>query len=497
MSDGEHLVAIDLGSNSFHLIIARELSGSIQTVLTQKQSVRLASGLDEHKNLSEDAIQRGLDCLSEFQQQLQGLNNPRVKIVATYTLRVAKNSDEFLKRAKAILPYDINIISGEQEAKLIYQGVAHNYPLKGSTMVMDIGGGSTEFIIGKQFKTKFAQSMEMGSRSFAIAYFSDEQVTCAGMRAAQTQARHILFPILEPCIRAGWKSVIGTSGSFKAIRNIMLELYADSHITEKRLRRVINLFIEAKTYDKLPLNCIEESRFVLTASALAIISSFMDLFAVKKIDVSSAALREGVLNQLNRTEQDISPRERTIRNLLDLHNIAQVFSERVLLQLQLFKEQLAEQDLKLPSTQTMLLKYAALVHEIGLNINSKKRQQHGAYILEHSNLPGFSEQEQLVIASMVGHHRGKIKEIQDFDLLSKAEYLKLVQLLRVAIILTQGRGDFPPQEAKIHYEGDMLEMTLPAVLLKNSEILALLEKEVLQQSKVGLKLKIIAETIIF
>jgi exopolyphosphatase/guanosine-5'-triphosphate,3'-diphosphate pyrophosphatase len=493
MNDDHHLVAIDLGSNSFHLVVARELTGCIQTVLTNKSSVQLASGLDKDKCLSEEAIQRGLDCLADFNQQLSGLVCRNVRVVATYTLRVASNRDEFLERAKLIFPYPIEIISGETEAKLIYQGVAHTYPIKGMTLVIDIGGGSTEFIIGKKFKTKFTRSIEMGSRSFSQEYFSDGEVTEKSMRLAQAAARRALAPILQQCRAIGWKNVLGTSGSFKSIKQIMMELYGDSYINEKRIRRLIAEFIKANTANNISLESIEPSRFTVIASALAIISSCMDLFAIKEIDVSSAALREGVLHGLNETQEDISPRDRTINNLLDLHHIDYVFSKRVLLQLQLFNEQLGSQGLKLPETEFMFLQYAALLHEIGLNINSKKRQKHGAYIIEHSNLPGFSEQEKQIIAAIVGHHRGKIRLIQSFDLLTESKYLQLVQLLRVAILLTLGRREFPAQTAKISYHEQELQMTLPVSLFKNSELFSLLEKEIIMQRKVGLSLKVSAE----
>lgn len=494
MSDDRHLVAIDLGSNSFHLIVARELTGCIQTVLTQKKSVRLASGLDQQKFLSEEAMQRGLDCLAEFAQQLSGLICRDVRVVATYTLRVATNCDQFLERAKLVFPYPIEIISGESEAKLIYQGVAHTYPIKGTTLVIDIGGGSTELIIGKQFKTKFTKSIEMGSRSFAQRYFGDDQVTEKGMRLAQSGARKALLPILQQCRLIGWKSVLGTSGSFKSIRLIMLELYGDSHITEKRIRRLVTRFIKARSAEKIDLECVEVSRFTVIASALAMMSSFMDLFTIKEIDVSSAALREGVLYGLNNTQEDVAPRDRTVNNLLDLHNIDQVFSKRVLLQLQLFNEQLRLQDHALSESRFMFLQTAALLHEIGLNINSKKRQKHAAYILEHTDMPGFSEQEQQIIASIVGHHRGNIKALKEFDLLPKSKYLQLVQLLRIAIILTLGRREFPLQKAKISYIDGHLQMILPVILLKNNELFLLLEKEILLQQKAGLSLKILTES---
>ena len=366
--------------------------------------------------------------------------------------------------------------------------------VKGTTLVIDIGGGSTELIIGKQFKTKFTKSIEMGSRSFSQRYFNDGEVTEKGMRLAQSGARKALLPILQQCRLIGWKSVLGTSGSFKSIRQIMLELYGDSNITEKRIRRLVSRFIKARCVENIDLESIEVSRFTVIASALAIISSFMDLFTIKEIDVSSAALREGVLYGLNNTQEDVAPRGRTVNNLLDLHNIDQVFSKRVLLQLQLFNEQLKSQGNALSESRFMFLQTAALLHEIGLNINSKKRQKHGAYILEHTDMPGFSEQEQQIIASIIGHHRGNIKTLRDFDLLPKSKYLQLVQLLRLAIILTLGRREFPLQKASISYIDGYLHMTLPVILFKNNELFLSLEKEILLQQKVGLSLKVLTES---
>lgn len=493
MTDGHHLVAIDLGSNSFHLIVARELTGCIQTVLTQKKRVSLASGLDKNNRLSEESIVRGLDCLAEFNQQLSGLICRAVRVVATYSLRTASNRDEFIERAQAIFPYPIEIISGESEAKLIYQGVAHTHPIKGTTLVIDIGGGSTELIIGKKFKTKFLASIEIGTRCYFERFFSDGLVTQKSMRLAQADARKTLLPIVQQCHLVGWKSVLGTSGSFKTIKQIMLELYGDSHITEKRIRRLINRFIDYNSATNVTLVNFDSSRFTLIAGALAIISSFMDLFDINKMNVSNAALREGVLYGLSDIQEDITPRDRTLNHLLDLHCVDQVFSQRVALQLQLFNEQLQAQKKGVCETGLMFLQYAALLHEVGLNINSKKRHKHGAYILEESNMPGFSEQERQVISSLVGHHRGNIKIKRSFDLLSDNKYLQLVQLLRVAIILTLGRGAFPLQEAQISYHDQQLQMKLPMMLFKNSELFSLLEKEIVQQRSVGLSLKILAK----
>jgi exopolyphosphatase/guanosine-5'-triphosphate,3'-diphosphate pyrophosphatase len=315
------------------------------------------------------------------------------------------------------------------------------------------------------------------------------------VREAQAEARKVIEPIVDECQTIGWKSVLGTSGSFKVVKQAMFELYGDSHITEKRVRRLTSLFIKAKTSDKLGLESVEESRFTITASPLAIISSFMDLFAIKEINVSNAALREGVLYGLSSIEEDIEPRARTVKNLLELHNVDQVFSKRVLLQLKLFNEQLSDQGQGLPDTQFMFLQYASLLHEIGISIHSKKRQKHGAYMLEHSDMPGFSEQEQRVIASIVGHHRGKINEIGSFDLVSNKEYLQLIQLLRVAVVLTQGRREFPMQLAKISYDDAQLVLKIPAILFKDNNLFSLLEKEVSQQLKAGVSLIVIAEAV--
>ncbi|PKF63329.1 exopolyphosphatase [Psychromonas sp. psych-6C06] len=491
MSKAQHIAAIDLGSNSFHLIVARELTGCIQSVLTQKKSVALASGLDENNYLSGEAMQRGLDCLAEFNQLLSGLTCRTVRIVATYSLRVAVNSDEFLTRAQHVMPYPIEIISGEKEATLIYQGVAHTYPVKGTTLVIDIGGGSTEFIIGKYFKIKFSRSLSMGSRAFSNKFFTDGLVTKKNMRLAQAEVYQVLLPTVQECRFIGWKSVIGTSGSFKVIKEIMLELYGDTAITEKRIQRLITRFIDYTSADNVQFKCFEASRFTLIASALAIISTCMDLFKIKRIDVSNAALREGVLYGLSNIQEKVAPRDRTITALLKLHRIDQVFSRRVLLQLKLFNEQLNEQGKKINETHFMFLHYAALLHEVGMNINTKKFHKHGEYILQNSAMPGFSEQEQLIIATLVGQQRGKIKLNSALFLLTDTKYLQLLQLLRLALILTLGRGEFPPQKANISLSNKQLTLTLPQVLFKNSELFSLLEKEVELQKNVGLTLTLL------
>ncbi|NRA59613.1 MAG: Ppx/GppA family phosphatase [Psychrobium sp.] len=475
MTCAKHLVAVDLGSNSFHLIIAREQSGCIQIIHRQKQQVNLALGLDQDNVLSAEAISRGINCLSEFSQTFSRLPSSSVRIVATHTLRRAVNREEFIKAAYKVFPYPIEVISGQCEAELIYHGVAHTQPIRGKTLVIDVGGGSTELIIGQGFKPRVAQSLDIGSGVLCQRFFSDGTISQGQMSSAEKHADSMLQPIAARYREFGWKSVIGTSGAIKSISAAMTELYGDPKITSKRLKRLKKQLINWRHFRNIPLQSIDNRRLSMLAAGVAIVSSCFNILDIKHMIFSSGALREGVLFGLSDSRQDIDIRQRTVNNLIRLHLIDSAFSQRVMLQLQQFNEQLQRGQQMLSDHELMLLRWGAQLHEIGISINSKKRQHHGKYIIEHSEMLGFSDQEQQVISFLVGNHRGKIsKNIPD----SEIDVLRLVQLLRLAIIFTHGRIEVLPHQLKMQYHHHELQIYPNDTMQQQSELMALIDKEV-------------------
>jgi exopolyphosphatase/guanosine-5'-triphosphate,3'-diphosphate pyrophosphatase len=484
-----HLVAIDLGSNSFHLIIAREQDGCLQIMHRQKQAVSLAKGLDELNYLSVQAITKAIECLSEFNLSLARIPNSAIRIVATQALRQANNSQEFINLAKKVLPYPIEIISGKLEAELIYKGVAHTQPLRGSTFIIDIGGGSTELVIGRNFSTSLTDSLAMGCISVQQKFFLNGEITAKSMHDAQSYAVDQLTGVADRYRESNSKTLLGTSGSIKAISQVMLELYADDKITEKRLKRLVKQLIGWQHYSHIPLRSLEEARRPLLASAVAILSSCFSQLGIEQMRFSTGGLREGVLYDLSQSRTDIDTRDRTIHSLMRLHHIDTAFSQRVLKQLALINKQLKNTNAQLSGAEFTLLCWAAQLHEIGIAINSKKRQHHGGYIIEHSDMPGFSENEKKIIVLLIRNHRAQIKlniNEQDQLITTTPRIQLLIQLLRLAIIFTQGRLQTRDTEVQVYYHQNAL-----IVALENQpELQSKLKKEVEKQASAGLTLTI-------
>jgi len=481
-----HLVAIDLGSNSFHLIIAREQDGCLQIMHRQKQTVSLAKGLDKLNYLSESAMKKATDCLHEFNLSLANIPNSAIRIVATQALRQAKNSQEFIDLANKVLPYPIEIISGKLEAELIYQGVAHTQPLRGSTLIIDIGGGSTELVIGHNFSTSLTDSLAMGCISVQKKFFLHGEITQVAMNNAENFAIEQLVGIADRYRESKSKTLLGTSGSIKAISQVMFELYGDDKITAKRLKRLVKQLIGWQHCNNIPLRSLDEARRPLLASAVAILSSCFNQLGIEQLQFRAGGLREGVLYDLSQSRTDIDIRDRTIHNLMRLHHVDRPFSQRVLQQLTLINKQLKNTPAQLSQSEFTLLSWAAQLHEIGIAVNSKKRQHHGAYILEHSDLPGFSESEKQALVILVRYHRGQIKlNIDEKNQLPTTQRTPLlIQLLRLSILLTQGRLQTIDTPAKVSYENNALIVELST----QAELLAKLNDEVEKQAKIDLML---------
>jgi len=488
-STTKHLVAIDLGSNSFHLLIARELDGCLQIMHRQKQAIGLAAGLDHNHYLSDAIIAKAINCLREFNLSLANLPSSAVRIVATQALRSAKNITHFKQQASKVLPYPIDVISGKMEAELIYKGVAHTQPLRGNTFIIDIGGGSTELAIGNNFTTSLTDSLAVGCVSFQQKFFRNGEISAASMREAQSQVKEHLIGIADRYRESKNKAILGTSGSIKVISQVMVELYGESKITAKRLKRLVEQLVRWQHCDNIPLRSLEDNRRPLLAAAVAILSSCFSLLGIEQMKFSLGGLREGVLYDLSHSRTDIDTRERTIQNLMKLYHVDQAFTQRVLQQLTLISQQFIDSQIQLNRAELTLLGWSVQLHEIGIAINSKKHQQHSAYIIEHSDMLGFSQHEQQTIAWLVRNHRGKIHQMSNETQsnASKPRHYFLMQLLRLTVILTQGRIQPKATNVQIKYQDNafIIEGIAP------SELRNKLNKEVIKQAKVGLILTIV------
>jgi len=302
--DAKHYAVVDLGSNSFHLLIIRLHDSEIKTVNKVKRKVRLAAGLNEHLELSTDAINRGLDCLDLFAKHLTTIPLSNIRIVATATLRIANNRHEFLKKANKILPLEIKLLSGEQEATTIYHGVAHTSisNLTQKQLVIDIGGASTELIIGQGFTANKAISLNLGCVSFREKYFTDGQLTEENFTAAINAASHIIKPTSTDFIKFGWQSVVGSSGTIRALAEILSSRQQKITITADFLEEIKQKLIDCKSIENIAFEGLRADRAPVLASGLCILIALFNCLQIKELKLSTGALREGLLFEMLPTQ---------------------------------------------------------------------------------------------------------------------------------------------------------------------------------------------------
>src|SRR5476649_2999976 len=439
----QEIAAIDLGSNSFHMVIARVVNGALQVLGRLKQRVHLADGLDSNNILSEEAIQRGLDCLALFAERLQCFAEENVTIVGTHTLRQAANTEEFLQRAAEVIPYPIEIISGQEEARLIFMGVEHTQPEKGRKLVIDIGGGSTELVIGEDFEPLLAESRRMGCVSFAQMFFPNGEISRSNFKRAQLAAAQKLETLAWQYRLQGWQYALGASGSIKATYEVLVEMgEKDGLITPERLKMLTEEVLNYKSFSSLSLPGLSEDRQSVFVPGLAILCGVFDALAIKELSLSDGALREGVLYEMEGRFRHQDIRTRTAKSLAEHYNIDSDQAKRVCDTTENLYQQWVRQneDLQNPQLEA-LLKWAALLHEVGLGINHSGLQRHSAYILQQTNMPGFNQEQQLLLATLVRFHRKAIKldDMPRLNLFKKKHFLPCLQLLRLAVLLNNQR----------------------------------------------------------
>ncbi|TYG34796.1 exopolyphosphatase [Lonepinella koalarum] len=437
------IAAIDLGSNSFHMIVARIVNGSIQILSRLKQKVQLAKGLDQNGVLDQDAITRGVNCLALFAERLQGFQAENVNVVGTYTLRSAVNKAEFLRQAKAVFPYPIDIISGQREAKMIYAGVSHTQPESGRKLVIDIGGGSTEMIIGEDFDPILAESRNMGCVSFAKQFFPNGKISRENFQQARLTALSRIADLAASYRQLGWQYVLGSSGTIKTVHQVITAtLDSDGIITAGRLDFLIERTLKATHFDNLKLAGLNEERADVFVPGLAILSAVFDTYQIEQMRYSDGALREGVMYSLDKNFQVKNIRQRTAEALAEQFNIDRIQAERVSkTAVQLAQQFIAWQANEFATEMQEILLWAALLHEVGIVINHKNMQKHSAYILSNMELPGFDKEQQRLLSTLVrlqinGFH---LDDIAQFSRYTPQDILALVRLLRLAILLNRSR----------------------------------------------------------
>lgn len=443
--DEELLAAIDMGSNSFHLAIARVDHGEVKKVASMSEKVQLAAGLDENKNLTEAAQQRGLACLSRFVGRLGSVQPNRLRIVATNALRQAKNGHEFIQKAAEILPKHIEIIAGREEARLIYLGVSHTMVNSGRRLVIDIGGGSTELIIGEEFEPLHTESLQMGCVAFTKAFFVDGEINQKSFDKAVVAARKELSGIANTYKEAGWDTVVGSSGTIKACRQITVNMgwsNEKEELTRDGLDKLKEKLLKYKHVAEMEFDGLKEDRRAVLPAGIAILYAIFDVLELDKLVYSDGALREGVMYDLLGRFQHEDIRDRSVQALMGRYNADPKQAERVVNMAQHLFDGVAD-SLKLTTEDSDLLRRAAYLHEIGLAISHAGYHRHGAYLLQHSDIAGFSQIDQNHLSHLVAHHRRKLRSDARVDVMkvggNKLVYLCL--LLRLAVLLNHSRSD--------------------------------------------------------
>ncbi len=460
-----YIAAMDLGSNSFHMVVAKVVEQDLQIISRHKQRVHLASGLNKDMQLSEEAIQRGLDCLQMFSERLQGFDKSNVRIAATHTLRQARNAKDFIRRAKAILPFDIEIIPGEEEARLIYLGVAHTQVESESKLVVDIGGGSTELIIGKEFNAELVNSKQMGCVSFNEHYFANGKLSHKNFAKAMLAAEQKLESIAAAYRKKGWQLAFGASGTVKAICEVLIGLgYDDGIITKERLTDLTEHLVKWQHIDDIEFAGLGDERKQVFASGVAILCAVFNALKIKEMYFSDGALREGLLYEMEERFARSDIRMRTTENLANIHYVDLEHAARVKGHASELLTQIHQQlGIKKKSELFSLLEWAALLHEVGLSIAYRGFHRHSAYILQNTNMPGFNNEQQLVLATLVRFQRKalKLNEVPEFNLYKRRHIISLIRVLRLAILLNVQRNDDPIPEMNLSVTEETWTLSCP------------------------------------
>ncbi|WNF47123.1 exopolyphosphatase [Pseudomonas sp. SG20056] len=467
------IAAIDLGSNSFHMVLAKADHGEIRILERLGDKVQLAAGIDEQRLLSEEAMQRGLDCLRRFAQLTASLPEGAVRVVGTNALREARNRGEFIRRAEEILGHPVEVISGREEARLIYLGVSHSIAdTPGKRLVADIGGGSTEFIIGQRFEPLLRESLQMGCVSFTQRFFKDGKITPARYAQAYTAARLEIMGIEHALRRLGWEDAVGASGTIKAIGlTIQAAGLGAGEVNAQGLAWLKRKVFKAGEVEKLDLDGIKPDRRSIFPAGLAILEAIFDACDIQRMSHSEGALREGVLYDLLGRHQHEDVRERTLSSLMERYHVDLEQAARVESKALSALDKVA-QDWQLEDDwHRELLSWAAKVHEVGLDIAHYQYHKHGAYLVEHSDLSGFSRQDQQMLALLVRGHRRNIPKDKFAEF--GAEGIKLIRLcvlLRFAILFHHIRGtqEMPNVQLKAAEQG--LEIQFPEGWLESNPL---------------------------
>jgi exopolyphosphatase/guanosine-5'-triphosphate,3'-diphosphate pyrophosphatase len=471
---GEYYAAVDLGSNSFHMVVVHVVNGNVQIISKIKQKVRLAAGLD--------------DDLATFAERLQDIPNSNIKVVATATLRLATNASVFLDKAESVLNHKIDVISGEEEARQIYLGVAYTSANQGNMLVVDIGGASTEVIIGNDMHPIHLNSLDMGCVTFMERYFVDGHITAANFAAAKAKATELLADVEDAFLCFDWEYCLGASGTPQAITEILVSRGISDAIRLDYLQTLEKECIACKHIDQLNIAGLAESRKAIFPSGLAILMCLFERLHIRTMNISGGALREGLIYGMLDNVRENDRQKQTLNIVMSRYHIDRPHALMVRnVALDLCHQLCAQSNVCHLDTEAVL-GAAALLHEMGLHIEYKRYHQHGAYILEYIDLPGFTRLQKAAIRDLVGAHRNAI-DLGRFDPYHedvRPMLYGLVRILRLATVLSIRRNDSSLPAITLTINDDGWTLAFPKGWLKSHPLIqAELTNEAWLQHKVG------------
>ncbi|WP_426359162.1 guanosine-5'-triphosphate,3'-diphosphate pyrophosphatase [Pseudocolwellia sp. HL-MZ19] len=485
---------IDLGSNSFHMLITRLVANSVQTVDRVKRKVRLASGLNNENELSNEAMLRGLECLNFFAERLQDIPPDNIRIVATATLRLATNSQEFIDKAEIVLGHKIIVLSGLQEAETIYLGVAHTSASEDKRLVLDIGGASTELIVGNAFDAIKVCSVDMGCVTYNQQFFVGGELSELNMNNAKTAAKAMLEPIVHEYKDVGWQSVLSGSGTIQALAEILRASHQPAIVSLPFLYSLETALINSKNIDNIAITGLTVERQPVFASGLAILIAIFESLDLNELQLSSGALREGLLYEMLPDMRQINIRQRTVNSIAERFHVDKEHAFRVSNQAQIIFDIFAQQlPLEKGNSFKLLLASCAL-HEIGLLLEFKNQQDHGAYIIANSDLPGFDQVDKHLLATFIQLQKSNIDliKLKEQTATSYDNACYLLIIFRLAIIFCQRRNDNELSSININISNRNISIQLPQKWVKaHPLVIDELSQESLYLGVLGMSLTIL------
>lgn len=489
----ETVAAVDLGSNSFHMIVARINDGHMQVIDRLREPVRLGEGLTENKFLDPLVAERALACLERLGQRLRDFPLGSVRAVGTNTLRQLRPETRFIEQAELALGHPIEVIAGREEARLIYLGVAHGLAAGPERrLVVDIGGGSTEIIVGQRFSARLRESLHMGCVSMTRRHFADGRIGAKAMQKAELTGALEVRPIREIFRRSGWASAVGSSGTIKSIAAVVTaEGWSEDGISAQSLTRLRDAMVESGKISSLNLRGLSEDRKPVFAGGVAVLLAVFETLGIGHMQVSDYALREGLVYEMMGRGHHLDVRERTVSTLSRQFQIDQEHGRRVqATALQLYHQVAGPWSLNQPN-HPLMLSWAARLHEIGVMVSHSQYQKHGAYLLRNADLAGFTRQEQAVLAALVLGHRRKFP-VQEFLGLPRGIQdcaRRLCVILRLAVLLHRGRSPITKPNPELQAEGDSLSLGFPERWLSDHPLAHLeLEQEGILLAAAGITL---------